>query len=45
MVKGFGLPVDQVLYEMSYTNAILYSATIPSYESREEMTCRLTAAD
>lgn len=36
MVKGFNMPVDQVLYEMSYTNAILYSATIPSYGSREE---------
>lgn len=33
MVKGFGLPVDYVLYEMSYANILLYSATLPSYRS------------
>lgn len=32
MAKAFGLPLDYVLYDMSYANVILYSATLPSYD-------------
>lgn len=35
-MKGFSLPVEYVLYEMSYVNAILYGATLPSYEGRRD---------
>jgi hypothetical protein len=33
MVKGFNLPIDYVLYEMSYTNMIMYCSVLPSYGS------------
>ena len=33
MVKGFGLPVEQVLYGLSYANIILLSATLPDYKA------------
>lgn len=36
MAKGFNLPIDYVLYDMSYANAIIYGATLPSYESHDE---------
>ena len=32
MVKAFNLPIDYVLYEMSYPNMILYSASLPSFK-------------
>nr|DAK79877.1 MAG TPA: hypothetical protein [Caudoviricetes sp.] len=32
MVKGFGMPVEQVLYELSYANIVLLSSTLPSYD-------------
>lgn len=32
VVKAFNLPVDYVLYDMSYANAILYCASLPSYD-------------
>ena len=34
MVKGFGLPVDQVLYALSYANIVLLSATLPDYKAK-----------
>ena len=34
MVKGFGLPVEQVLYELSYANIVLLSATLPDYKAK-----------
>lgn len=33
MVKGFGLPIEQVLYGLSYANIILLSATLPDYKA------------
>ena len=35
-VKGFNLPIDYVLYDISYVNVIMYSATLPSYESKRD---------
>jgi hypothetical protein len=37
MVKGFNLPVEYVLYEMSYANIIMYNAIIPSYHSDDKV--------
>lgn len=34
MVKGFGLPVEQVLYGLSYANIVLLSATLPDYKAK-----------
>lgn len=34
VVKAFNLPIDYVLYDLSYVNVIMYSATLPSYESK-----------
>jgi hypothetical protein len=31
MVKAYNLPIDYVLYEMSYTNLVMYCAVLPSY--------------
>ncbi len=36
MVKAFNLPIDYVLYEMSYANMILYSASLPSYKKPKD---------
>lgn len=33
MVKGFSLPIDYVLYEISYANMIMLGATLPSYNT------------
>lgn len=33
MVKAFNLSFEYVLYEMSYPNVILYSATLPTYNA------------
>lgn len=30
-VKAFGLPVEYVLYEISYANLVLLGATLPTY--------------
>lgn len=30
-IKSFRLPIDYVLYEMSYANLNLYGASLPSY--------------
>ena len=35
-VKAFNLPIDYVLYDMSYANVILYGATIPSLKSGKD---------
>ena len=35
-VRGYNLPIEYVLYELSYANMILYSAVIPSYKSRDK---------
>lgn len=32
-VKAFNLPIDYVLYELSYANLTLYGASLPSYKS------------
>ncbi len=32
-MKGFGMTVEQALYEISYANIIMYGATLPSYSS------------
>ena len=31
MVKAFNLSIEYVLYDMSYANMLLYSASLPSY--------------
>lgn len=31
-VKGFNLPIDYVLYDMSYVNMIMFGAVLPSYK-------------
>lgn len=35
-VKAFNLPIDYVLYDLSYVNVIMYSATLPSYERKRD---------
>ena len=34
-VKAFGLTPKEVLYELSYSNLILYNAVLPSYQSKD----------
>jgi hypothetical protein len=36
MVKGFGLSIEYVLYEMSFANLLMYNAVIPSYNSDKD---------
>lgn len=36
MVKAFNLPIDYVLYEMSYPNMLLYSASLPSFKKPKQ---------
>lgn len=36
MVKAFNLPIDYVLYDMSYTNTILYCSCLPSYDTDKD---------
>ncbi len=36
MVKSLNLPIDYVLYEMSYPNMLLYSASLPSYRKPKD---------
>lgn len=33
VAKAYGLTPDYVLYEMSYTNVIMYGAVLPSYRN------------
>lgn len=35
-VKAFNLPIDYVLYELSYANLTLYGASLPSYKSPKD---------
>lgn len=35
-VKAFNLPIDYVLYDMSYQNVIMYSACLPSYSAKRK---------
>ena len=32
-VKSFGVSFDYVLYDLSYVNLLMYSSTLPSYET------------
>ena len=34
--KAFNLPIDYVLYDMSYANLTLYGASLPSYRSHSK---------
>lgn len=34
--KAFSLPFDYVLYDMSYANVIMYSAVLPSYNTKKK---------
>lgn len=36
MIKGFNLPIDYILYELSYANLIMLSATLPGYDKEEK---------
>jgi hypothetical protein len=36
MIKGFNLPIDYILYELSYANLIMLSATLPNYDKEEK---------
>ncbi len=35
-MKAYNLPIDYVLYDMSYVNMIMYGAVLPSYRSRKD---------
>ena len=35
-VKAFCLPIDYVLYDMSYVNMIMYGAVLPSYNPKKD---------
>lgn len=35
-MKAFNLPLDYVLYDMSYANMIMYGAVLPSYKSSKK---------
>ena len=35
-MKAYNLPIDYVLYEMSYANMIMYGSVLPSYNSRKD---------
>lgn len=35
-VKAFNLPIEYVLYELSYANLTLYGASLPSYKSPKD---------
>lgn len=35
-VKGFRIPVEYVLYDISYANIIMMGATLPSYNSKRD---------
>ena len=35
-VKGFNLPLEYVLYDMSYANMIMYGAVLPSYKKPKD---------
>ncbi len=35
-VKAFKLPIDYVLYDMSYANVVMYSACLPSFSAKRK---------
>lgn len=35
MVKAYNLPIDYVLYDMSYANMIMYGAVLPNYSDKK----------
>lgn len=35
-MKGYNLPIDYVLYDMSYVNMIMFGAVIPNYNSQKK---------
>lgn len=35
-VKAFKIPIDYVLYDMSYQNIVMYSACLPSYSAKKK---------
>ncbi len=36
MVKAYNLPIEYVLYDMSYANMIMYGAVLPSYSDKKK---------
>lgn len=36
VVKGFNVSFEYALYDLSYQNMILYTATLPTYDSKEK---------
>lgn len=34
--KAYALPFDYVLYELSFANLTMYSAVLPSYDSKKD---------
>ena len=36
IAKAYALTPDYVLYEMSYANVIMYSAVLPSYNTKDD---------
>jgi len=36
VAKGFGLLPEYVLHQMSYANAMIYCATLPTYDSDDD---------
>lgn len=35
-MKAFNLPIDYVLYDLSYANLTLYGASLPSYKNAKD---------
>lgn len=35
-LKAYNFPLDYVLYDLSYSNMILFGAVLPSYQSKED---------
>lgn len=36
MAKAFNLSIDYVLYDMTYANMLLYSASLPTFKKPED---------
>ncbi|MDR0429366.1 MAG: hypothetical protein LBH58_02665 [Tannerellaceae bacterium] len=36
IVKSYNLPIDYVLYEMSYANMIMYASVLPGYSDKNK---------
>lgn len=35
-MKAYNLPIDYVLYDLSYVNMIMYGAVLPSYRNHKD---------